>query len=56
MTVSMQLETSRHLFQLMVTNSTRPNPTHVLAGTPYDFGPGAWWFDLNGTRLPSTGG
>ena len=47
----LQLETGGHFFKLLATNSTRPNPTQFLAGTPYAFTPKEWRFAFNVTRL-----
>jgi len=55
LTVGIQLETGGHFFKLLVTNSTRLNPTQVLGGTPYDFTPDEWRFGFNVTRVLALG-
>lgn len=47
----LQIETGGHFFKLLATNSTRPNPTQFLAGTPFGFAPRDWRFAFNVTRL-----
>lgn len=47
----LQIETGGHFFKLLATNSTRPNPTQFLGGTPYRFDPRALRFAFNVTRL-----
>lgn len=46
-----ELETGGHFFKFEATNSTRPNPTQFLAGTPFAFTPHEWRFGFNITRL-----
>jgi hypothetical protein len=46
----LQIETGGHFFKLLATNSTRPNPTQFLGGTPYRFNPKALRFAFNVTR------
>ncbi len=55
-TFGLELETGGHFFKLLVTNSTRLNPTQELEGTPYPFKPHDWRFGFNITRLLSLGG
>ena len=54
-TAGIQLETGGHFFKLLVTNSTRLNPTQVLAGTPHRFVPDEWRFGFNVTRRLALG-
>lgn len=54
--LGIQLETGGHFFQLLVTNSARPNPAQALAGSPTAFTPHEWRFGFNVTRLLSLGG
>jgi hypothetical protein len=46
-----ELETGGHFFKLLLTNSTRMNPTQFLGGTPHAFGPDGWRLGFNVTRL-----
>jgi Membrane bound beta barrel domain (DUF5777) len=46
-----ELETGGHFFKLMATNSTRPDPTQFLAGTPLAWAAHEWRFGFNITRL-----
>ncbi len=55
-TLGLELETGGHFFKLLVTNSTRLNPTQELQGTPFPFKPHDWRFGFNVTRLLSLGG
>lgn len=55
-TIGLELETGGHFFKLLVTNSTRLNPTQLLQGTPYPFEPNEWRLGFNVTRLLSLGG
>jgi hypothetical protein len=55
LTAGIQLETGGHFFKLLVTNSTRLNPTQVLAGTPHRFVPDEWRFGFNLTRRLALG-
>jgi len=55
-TAGLQLEVGGHFFKLLVTNSTRLNPTQVLPGTRYSLGPSQWRFGFNLTRLMALGG
>ena len=55
-TLGLELETGGHFFKLLVTNSTRLNPTQMLQGTPYPFKPHEWRLGFNITRLLSLGG
>jgi hypothetical protein len=55
LTAGIQLETGGHFFKLLVTNSTRLNPTQVLAGTPHRFAPDEWRFGFNLTRRLALG-
>ena len=50
-----ELETGGHFFELMVTNSARPNPVQALVGSPTEFTPHEWRFGFNVTRLISLG-
>jgi len=54
-TLGLELETGGHFFKLLVTNSTRLNPTQVLQGTPNPFKPHDWRLGFNITRLLSVG-
>lgn len=54
-TAGIQLETGGHFFKLLVTNSTRLNPTQVLPGTPHRFVPDEWRFGFNVTRRLALG-
>ncbi len=47
----LQIEAGGHFFDVIVTNSTRPNPTQYLGGTPYEFTPRQWRFGFNITRV-----
>lgn len=49
--LGIELETGGHFFELMVTNSARPNPVQALAGSPTPFSPHEWRFGFNVTRL-----
>jgi hypothetical protein len=53
--LGIQLETGGHFFKVLVTNSTRLNPTQVLPGTPYDFSPHEWRVGFNLTRVLALG-
>ena len=46
-TLGLELETGGHFFKLLVTNSTRLNPTQVLQGTPDPFKPHDWRLGFN---------
>lgn len=47
----LQIEAGGHFFDMIVTNSDRPNPTQYLGGTPYEFTPSQWRFGFNITRI-----
>lgn len=55
-TLGLELETGGHFFKLLVTNSTRLDPTQMLPGTRYSFTPHQWRFGFNITRLLSLKG
>jgi hypothetical protein len=50
-TFGIELETGGHFFKLVLTNTTRMNPTQFLGGTPHPFEADAWRFGFNVTRL-----
>lgn len=50
-TFGLELETGGHFFKLVLTNSTRMNPTQFLGGTPHPFDADAWRLGFNVTRL-----
>lgn len=50
-TLGVELETGGHFFKLVLTNSTRLNPTQFLGGTPHPFEADAWRLGFNVTRL-----
>lgn len=50
-TFGVELETGGHFFKLVLTNSTRMNPTQFLGGTPHPFEADNWRLGFNVTRL-----
>ena len=50
-TFGVELETGGHFFKLVLTNTTRMNPTQFLGGTSHPFEPDGWRLGFNVTRL-----
>lgn len=50
-TFGMEIETRGHVFKLLFTNQTRPNPTQYLSGAPHPFELDELRFGFNVTRL-----
>ena len=50
-TFGIELETRGHFFKIVVTNQTRLNATHVLAGAPFEFKLDALRLGFNITRI-----
>ena len=50
-TFGIELETGGHFFKLVLTNTTRMNPTQFLGGTPHPFEADAWRLGFNITRV-----
>jgi hypothetical protein len=50
-TFGVDINTGGHFFKLVLTNTTRMNPTQFLGGTPHPFEADAWRLGFNVTRL-----
>jgi len=49
------METGIHFFKLVLTNTTRRNPTEFLGGMPHPLDPDAWRVGFNRGPIKSRG-